>query len=101
LKLGRTVFSIGKKTNKKADGLFNATHVSSSSQAQFYILQQSLIENSLVHNVKEVMDTWTLQMNYPVVKVTYNSAGQITISQHRYLQDYNATDPGKYTSPFG
>ncbi|XP_060566248.1 aminopeptidase N-like [Ruditapes philippinarum] len=67
----------------------------------FALGNQSMIENSLVHNVKEVMDTWTLQMNYPVVKVTYNSAGQITISQHRYLQDYNATDPGKYTSPFG
>ncbi|XP_053387121.1 aminopeptidase N-like [Mercenaria mercenaria] len=62
---------------------------------------QSIAENNPITNVKEIMDTWTLQMNYPVVTVTQNRAGQITISQHRYLQDPNATDPGKFISPFG
>ncbi|XP_052261394.1 aminopeptidase N-like isoform X2 [Dreissena polymorpha] len=52
-------------------------------------------------NVKEVMDTWTLQMNYPTVMVSHSQTGQITLTQSRYLQDPKATDPGKYVSPFG
>ncbi|XP_053387798.1 aminopeptidase N-like [Mercenaria mercenaria] len=67
----------------------------------FALGNQSLAEDNRISNVKEIMDTWTLQMNYPVVKITYNRTGQITVEQHRYLQDPNAMDPGKYTSPFG
>ncbi|XP_052212469.1 LOW QUALITY PROTEIN: aminopeptidase N-like [Dreissena polymorpha] len=52
-------------------------------------------------NVKEVMDTWVLQMNYPTVMVSHSQQGRLTLTQSRYLQDPNATDPGKYVSPFG
>uniref|UniRef100_A0A2C9M3E9 Uncharacterized protein n=1 Tax=Biomphalaria glabrata TaxID=6526 RepID=A0A2C9M3E9_BIOGL len=53
-------------------------------------------------DVKEVMDTWILQMNYPVVTVKRvdNSNTQLLVSQARYLADRNATELGKYESPF-
>ena len=51
-------------------------------------------------NVKDIMDTWTLQMNYPVVRVTVQN-GKINIRQIRFLSNPDAVDPGKYTSPFG
>ncbi|KAI8740092.1 aminopeptidase N, partial [Biomphalaria glabrata] len=53
-------------------------------------------------DVKEVMDTWILQMNYPVVTVKRvdNSNTQLLVSQARYLADRNATELGKYKSPF-
>ncbi|VVC39573.1 Hypothetical protein CINCED_3A003208 [Cinara cedri] len=36
--------------------------------------------------VKEIMDTWTLQTGYPVLKVTRDySSGMVTLSQERYL----------------
>ncbi|XP_048749587.1 aminopeptidase N-like isoform X4 [Ostrea edulis] len=60
---------------------------------------QSAVENKNL-NVKEIMDTWTLQMNYPVVKVTVMADGNVRITQKRYLRDYGSTDPGKYVSPF-
>ncbi|KAH3827007.1 hypothetical protein DPMN_128935 [Dreissena polymorpha] len=47
------------------------------------------------------MDTWVLQMNYPTVMVSHSQQGRLTLTQSRYLQDPNATDPGKYVSPFG
>ena len=50
--------------------------------------------------VKEFMDTWILQMNYPVVKVTRNN-DKISLRQSRFLSDPDALDPGKYTSSFG
>lgn len=53
-----------------------------------------------VTNVKQVMDTWTLQMNYPVVMVTVVN-GRVRVQQKRFLQSPTARDPMKYTSPFG
>jgi aminopeptidase N len=45
------------------------------------------------------MDTWTRQMGYPVVTVTRDPNGTITLNQERFLfdQDANITD----TSPYG
>ncbi|CAC5387007.1 ANPEP [Mytilus coruscus] len=53
-----------------------------------------------VQNVKQIMDTWTLQMNFPTVFVE-RTLDNLRLSQSRYLLDKNATDPGTYTSPFG
>ena len=50
--------------------------------------------------VKWLMDSWVLQMNYPVVTVTRVGADGIRFSQRRFLLDPDATDPGKYQSPF-
>ncbi|KAJ8319604.1 hypothetical protein KUTeg_002848 [Tegillarca granosa] len=66
----------------------------------FALGNQSKIENKARHDVKEIMDTWTLQMNYPVVIITKDSATRIRIQQKRYLRDPEAVDPGTYISPF-
>ncbi|VDI82121.1 aminopeptidase N [Mytilus galloprovincialis] len=51
-------------------------------------------------DVKGIMDTWTLQMNYPTVFMERKGYG-MKLSQSRYLLDKTATDPGTYSSPFG
>jgi len=50
-------------------------------------------------DVKAIMDTWTLQMNYPVVKVT-RTGNSLQFQQSRFLKNSNAEDPGKYHSQF-
>ncbi|KAL7982033.1 hypothetical protein Chor_001090 [Crotalus horridus] len=45
--------------------------------------------------IREVMDTWTRQMGYPVLKVALNS----TVTQQRFLLDPKA-DPSKPSSQF-
>ncbi|XP_060595216.1 glutamyl aminopeptidase-like [Ruditapes philippinarum] len=44
------------------------------------------------YSVKEVMDTWTLQMGLPYINVTYVNSGsktRVTASQKRFLADKN------------
>ena len=53
-----------------------------------------------VRNVKYIMDTWTLQMNFPTVTMTKEGTN-VRLRQSRYLLDPTATDPGTYISPFG
>ncbi|XP_035669348.1 aminopeptidase N-like isoform X1 [Branchiostoma floridae] len=44
--------------------------------------------------VKDVMDTWTLQMGFPVVTVTRDySNGRVTVSQRHFLYDPEANVP--------
>ena len=46
------------------------------------------------------MDTWTLQMGYPVLTFTKKSGNTYTVSQERFLYDRNTNVTTKYTSPF-
>ncbi|KAL4239647.1 hypothetical protein ACF0H5_000454 [Mactra antiquata] len=45
------------------------------------------------YNVKEVMDTWTLQMGFPYINITLQSTGptttRVTATQTRFLADKN------------
>ncbi|XP_033725116.1 aminopeptidase N-like isoform X1 [Pecten maximus] len=66
----------------------------------FALGNQSIKENKPRSDVKEIMDTWTLQMNFPLVTVTKNGATGLKATQKRYLRDYNAVDPGTYPSPY-
>ncbi|KAL5020570.1 hypothetical protein ScPMuIL_003462 [Solemya velum] len=59
---------------------------------------QSILDGHPI-DVKATMDTWTLQMNHPVVMVTRNTT-HITINQTRFLLNKNAVDPNLFTSPF-
>uniref|UniRef100_A0A2C9LPV4 Peptidase M1 membrane alanine aminopeptidase domain-containing protein n=1 Tax=Biomphalaria glabrata TaxID=6526 RepID=A0A2C9LPV4_BIOGL len=65
------------------------------------LTEQVVLDNKTL-DVKEVMDTWILQMNYPLVTVTRddNSNATLRVRQERFLLNRNAADPGKYTSPF-
>lgn len=66
------------------------------------MLQQSIADgkDQKVHDVKHIMDTWTLQMNFPVVTME-KEGSNLRLEQSRYLMDPTATDPGTFTSPFG
>ncbi|XP_041356302.1 aminopeptidase N-like [Gigantopelta aegis] len=64
-------------------------------------LTEQATEDGKSINVKDVMDTWTLQMNYPTIRVTRANANTLKISQSRFLKDPTATDPGKFISTFG
>ena len=50
-------------------------------------------------DVKEVMDTWTQQMGYPVLTVTYKP-GEMTISQQRFLLNPLSSAEEEFSSPF-
>ncbi|XP_053392868.1 glutamyl aminopeptidase-like [Mercenaria mercenaria] len=44
------------------------------------------------YSVKEVMDTWTLQMGLPYINITYDNSGtktRVTAAQNRFLADKN------------
>ncbi|XP_068202064.1 aminopeptidase N-like [Palaemon carinicauda] len=47
-------------------------------------LNDATVEGTLPASVKEIMDTWTLQMGYPVVTVTRKD-NTFTLSQSRFL----------------
>jgi len=50
--------------------------------------------------IKEVMDTWTLQMGYPVVTVT-QSGNHISATQQRFLFNPHSNFTEEFTSPYG
>lgn len=49
------------------------------------------------------MDTWTLQMNYPVITIKKPQPGkaQAQVIQERFLYDPDTNFTSKHTSPFG
>ncbi|KAL8559955.1 hypothetical protein ACOMHN_041426 [Nucella lapillus] len=51
-------------------------------------------------DVKAIMDTWTLQMNYPIVTFVLTDKDNVKVTQRRYLRDRSAPETGKYDSPF-
>ncbi|CAC5387002.1 ANPEP [Mytilus coruscus] len=53
-----------------------------------------------IQNIKHIMDTWVMQMNYPTVFIT-RDRDKLILKQSRYLLDTEAIDPGTYESPFG
>ena len=62
---------------------------------------QARIEGSDV-SVQEVMDTWVLQMGYPVVTVNINrQSGSAQISQKHFLMDHTKEPDTTYPSTFG
>ena len=46
------------------------------------------------------MDTWTLQMGYPVLTFTEENGSAYAVSQERFLYDRNANVTSKDNSPF-
>jgi len=50
--------------------------------------------------IKDMMDTWTLQMGYPVVTVRW-SGSQISATQDRFLYLSHGNFTEEFTSPYG
>ena len=48
-----------------------------------YLTQQADLDNRLPQgqSVKSIMDTWTLQMGYPLVTVSRNPDNKVSLSQ--------------------
>ena len=51
---------------------------------QWYIHQKAEMD------VKTIMDTWTLQMGFPVVTIKRGNSGKATATQKHFLLDPNA-----------
>ena len=53
-------------------------------------------------DVKSVMNTWTNQMGYPVVRISYDKkSGNVNASQYRFLLDAKRPHTTKFVSPYG
>ena len=50
--------------------------------------------------IKEVMDTWTLQMGYPVVTVK-QTGSHVSATQQRFLYHSQSNFTEEFTSPYG
>ncbi|XP_059158616.1 aminopeptidase N-like [Physella acuta] len=66
------------------------------------IAEQTALDGKTI-DVKDIMNTWTVQMNYPLVTVTRDTSSPdvIIVSQQRYLSAKNAVDPGTYQTLYG
>ena len=60
-----------------------------------------MVDNKPITDVKGIMDTWIGQMNYPVVNVEWQLHGQIKLTQKRYLENPNVTDPNVFKPSYG
>ena len=95
------VASIAKSTTTAT---ITAVHDNSNNKIHFYCHFGSkvAVAKGQSIDVADVMDTWTLQMGFPVVNVTDLGNGKARISQDRFLQDPQAnTSDTIYTSDFG
>ena len=56
------------------------------------------MDNNLNLSMTDLMDAWVTQQNYPVVTVEWSQAGQVTLTQHRFLtsDDGSADDSAPY-----
>ncbi|XP_068711711.1 glutamyl aminopeptidase-like isoform X2 [Montipora foliosa] len=74
------------------------------SNAKTENLWQALEEESCIQGrclkVKHMMNTWTLQMGYPVIDVRHFSGDQYLVSQERFLNYMDANATSKFVSPF-
>lgn len=96
-------FFVGKETFRK--GLENYLKSLSYGNAKhddlwLAISKQAAHDNKAITNVKEIMDSWILQMNYPVVNIEWELEGRVRLTQKRYLENQNATDPGRFHSSY-
>ena len=75
-------------------------HIRTYNFASFILNNQAAKKENQTISVRGIMDTWILQMNCPVVKVSRSSSGNILLEQKRFLTNAEAVDPGKYQSPY-
>ncbi|ESO89719.1 hypothetical protein LOTGIDRAFT_218512 [Lottia gigantea] len=89
-------FSLGEEEFK--NGLSSYLEKYQFGNAETKDLWQSLQSESNL-NVKDIMDTWTLQMGYPLVTVKHTD-NTVTLSQERYLFNKQQPEKSEFTSPY-
>ena len=47
-----------------------------------------------------MMNTWTLQMGYPVINIRHSTGDQYLVSQERFLYHTDANITAEYRSPY-
>ena len=53
-------------------------------------------------DIKSVMNTWTRQMNYPLISMKMNvETGLVEATQNRFLLDADHPQKSPYVSPYG
>lgn len=52
-------------------------------------------------DIKGIMDTWMYQMNYPVITVSQSAAGQMKLTQDRFLNNPRQAGNETHQSPYG
>ncbi|XP_020619542.1 glutamyl aminopeptidase-like [Orbicella faveolata] len=62
--------------------------------------EESCVQGRCV-DVKHMMNTWTLQMGYPIVDIRYSRDDTYIITQERFLYYTGANITSKYKSPYG
>ncbi|KAL9985945.1 hypothetical protein ACROYT_G008402 [Oculina patagonica] len=93
--LGKEVFRKGLKRYLKRFEYANAK-----TEDLWAVLgEESCVQGRCV-DVKHMMNTWTLQMGYPIVDIRYSSADKYFISQERFLYYTDANITSKYKSPY-
>ena len=84
--------------NRGVTNYLNANQFSNARQDDLWrhLTAVGVEDGSLVGDmtVKAIMDTWTLQMGYPLLTVTRDYNGSVTISQTRFLTEDNNNNTG-------
>nr|KAG5686653.1 hypothetical protein BaRGS_013440 [Batillaria attramentaria] len=93
--MGEDTFQRGIKRYLQAHSYANANHT----DLWNALAAQTEAENKNL-DIPSIMNTWTLQMGFPVVHVT-RGAGDVMVKQKRFLINPDATDPGTFHSPYG
>ncbi|XP_052084120.1 aminopeptidase N-like isoform X4 [Mytilus californianus] len=98
-------FFLGEHTFKRGLQRYLKNHlydVATHDDLWYSLGNQSKIDRNpkFIQNIKHIMDTWVMQMNYPTVFIK-RDRDKLILTQSRYLLDTEAVDPGKYESPFG
>ncbi|BFZ00925.1 hypothetical protein BsWGS_03964 [Bradybaena similaris] len=80
----------------------SSKYASASHETFFSLLNTEVTASGMKINVTAIMETWILQINYPVVTVArdFNKPNAITVIQERFLTNPLLQDSDKYPSPF-
>ncbi|XP_064646003.1 aminopeptidase N-like isoform X2 [Lineus longissimus] len=94
--LGESTFKKGVTNYLNANKYANAFHLE-----LFDSLTQAALADNVNVNVTKVMNTWILQMGFPVITVTRDYVtGTAQATQKHFLVDPSQPPDGKYPSPY-
>ncbi|KAL4227197.1 hypothetical protein ACF0H5_015170 [Mactra antiquata] len=93
--LGEETFKLGLQNYLEDRKFANADH-----NDLWDALEAQAKKDKKTIDVRKILDTWVLQMNYPVVTISKDTKGKIVLTQKRFLKDENSDEPEKYVSPY-